>query len=117
MKVLPIYKTPMNLNKETDYLKHDVFYFNDMIINYSKMFYHNHTDSNLIVYNTVEKYENVINNCIKYNLKECKQSWKKNKYRNKNIKNYFWIDQSHLTFLGNKILAKSINDLLNLINK
>jgi len=95
-------------------LKKEVLSFNNELIKSSKKFFKKNNDVNIIYYNSVNKFENIISNCHKYNFKDCINSWGGKK--NKNVNDYFWAN-SHISDLANKILAKDINDLLKSISK
>ena len=96
-----------------NYLKNNVLSFNYNIIDKSKYIFEKHSDINFIIYNTADKFRDVISNCNMYKLKDCTNMWKLNK--NNNLTDYFWFD-SHLTDHGNKILAEDINYLLYSLN-
>jgi len=100
------------LNKN-HYIKDNIQIFNNNIIKKSEKFFKNHPDTNIIIYNTIEKLDEIVSNCEIYKLKDCNNMWKENKKNN--IKDYFWIN-SHMSDLGNKIMAEDINNLLNSIN-
>jgi len=109
LKLLPIYRAPTYRGKK----KKEVQIFNINIKSKSEKFFNKHLNSNLIIYNTVEIFEDIINNCNKYKFKDCIHAWTNNE--EKKIKEYFWIN-SHISDLGNKILSNNINDLLSSIN-
>ncbi|ORY63645.1 hypothetical protein LY90DRAFT_505306 [Neocallimastix californiae] len=96
-----------------NYLKNDVLNFNNNIIEKSKYFFKKHSDINFIIYNTADKFKDIISNCNMYKLKNCTNMWKLNK--EDNLSDYLWFD-SHLTDHGNKILAEDINYLLSSLN-
>lgn len=117
-EVFPLYLNPYNLNGKHNYFKNYVLEFNNNILKKSKILFEKYSDINIIIYNTVKKFENIIFNCKKYKFKDCRHAWNnKNKKKKKySINKYFW-NNSHITYSGNKLLAKDINDLLNLLNK
>jgi len=121
----PIYRNPFRSKfykekkctyENCDQIKNDVYIFNNNIIKNSKIFFDKYSDTNIIIYDTVSKFENIISECNMYKFKNCTHAWSSVKNRNKNnINEYFWAN-SHLTSLANKYIAKDINDLLNSLN-
>ncbi|ORX43060.1 hypothetical protein BCR36DRAFT_586872 [Piromyces finnis] len=87
-------------------------YFNNLLEIKGIEFFENHPDTNIFIYNTEEFCDDVYKNCRNYGFKNCKTRWNWNK--KKYMNNYFWRD-THITSLGNKLMAQNINDLLNLL--
>jgi len=84
-------------------------YFNERLNIISKMFYNNHTDLNVFIFNTHEFYENVINNCYDYGFKNCVIMWRESE--TENDQDFFWYDEFHITNKANKHLGESLNRL------
>jgi len=112
--------TPFNkscsINSNKCYLKNDFSMFNNNLIRNTKILFEKYLDTNFIVYNTTNKFEEIISNCNKYKFKNCINSWKWITNKTNNFNDYFWID-THISDSANKILAKDINYLLLSINK
>lgn len=89
---------------------YDVSYFNNLINIYIEKFYLSHLDTNVFLYDIHSWFNIILNNCYKYNLKDCKNNWKHHKVGS--IKDYFWSDLSHPTFKVNEIFAKNIDEFL-----
>jgi len=115
LNIPPLHKAPLNKSGEFDYYETCVGNFNDLLIAHSSHMMKQHKDVNVILYNTNEEYEYVMDNYQEFNLKNSRDKW--NSFNNTNLNDFFWRDRSHLTPMGNKILADDINDLLVSINK
>jgi len=109
--ILKIFQKSFVLDNIKDSLKNNILRFNNNIITKSKDLFKKFPDINLIVYNTPDKFKNIISNCSTYKFKDCINNWNKNK----DTRDYFWIN-SHISDSANRILAMDIDNLLNSIN-
>ncbi|OUM60162.1 carbohydrate esterase family 16 protein [Piromyces sp. E2] len=114
LNIPPLDKAPLNDSGKYNYYKYDVMHFNTSFNIKAEILAKKYKDINIIVYNTREEYEYIMNNYKEFNLIDGHSKWSANKTAN--LKNYFWLDRSHISFRGNEILAKDINDLLSSIN-
>lgn len=115
LNIPPLDKAPLNNSGIYNYYKDDVLFFNNAYIQHAKKFYEEHPDINIIVYNTKEEFEYVMENYKEFNLDNANLKWSANKTAD--LEGYFWIDRSHLSYTGNKILAEDIHDLLSSLNE
>jgi len=118
-KTIPTYKDPYASEKKykNNNLKSNILTFNNNLIEKSKLFFKKYSDINLIIYNTIDTFEEIISNCTKYKFKDCIHGWIMDKNKtDTNFNDYFWIN-THISELANKYLVMDINYLLNSINK
>jgi len=136
-ELLPVYRGPARNTAYKKLKKEDVLMFNNYIKINSKKFFNEHSNTNIIIYNTLKRGEYIIDHCHKFGFKDCTNAYKmvmsknenrKNKNKNrkykkkikknktKSINDFFWND-SHLTEKGNKILTNDIDIILSTISK
>lgn len=106
----PVDRAPYNLNGKINYLKNEVAYFNDLIKLNSKNLYEKLPGLNIFIYDIYQRFYEIINNCKKFNFKDCVNPWDMNKENS--IKKYFWKDWTHTTWKTNKLIAKDLNNIL-----
>jgi len=112
----PVDMYPLNLNGKRNYFKDDVAHFNKAFEVFAKDFSERHKDANVILYNLESEYRHIIDNCSDYNFFDCRNNWSQNK-KTQMLEFSLWSDASHLSYNGNKVIAKDMNDLLSSITK
>ena len=100
---------PQHINPYKQSKKEDVLMYNNNIKVKAKNFFKKHLNTNITVYNTFKKIEEIMANCDFFGFKDCVSAWQNNK-KNK-MEDYLWIN-NHLSEKGNKILSDDINDIL-----
>jgi len=100
---------PQHINPLKQSKKEDILMYNNKIIVKAKNFFKKHLNTNITVYNTFKKIEEIMANCDFFGFKDCVSAWQNNK-KNK-MEDYLWIN-NHLSEKGNKILSDDINDIL-----
>jgi len=114
INIPPLIRHPFNSRGSYPYYEHDTEYFNNAFLEYSEKIASNHTDANIMVYNAEEQYNYIIDNCEKFQFKDCSHGWKVSKVTS--LKKSLFHDFSHLSYNGNKYLAKDINKYLLSLN-
>lgn len=93
-------------------MKHDINYFNNILKEYIKSFFNEYNDVNVFFFDINYLINEILNDCQKYNFKDCKNAFNIAKDENKNINDFFWSDYTHTSFKANEIFAKEIDKFL-----
>ncbi|KAG4083687.1 hypothetical protein H8356DRAFT_1283757 [Neocallimastix lanati (nom. inval.)] len=113
-ELLPVYRGPARYRFYKKVKKEDVLMFNNYIKINAKNFFNKHSNANIIIYNILERVENIIDNCYMFGFKDCTNAYKNNE--TENIRDYLWKN-SHLSEQGNKILTNDIDSILSSLNE
>ncbi|ORY29708.1 hypothetical protein LY90DRAFT_512806 [Neocallimastix californiae] len=117
LELLPVYIGPIKDTCYKNLKKEDILMFNNYIKINAKKFFNEHYNTNIIIYNTLERVENIIDNCNMFGFKNCTHAYRMVwRNRTENIRDYFW-NNSHLSEKGNKILTNDIDNILWSLNK
>jgi len=112
LNVPPLEKFPIKGDPFYRFFYDDTRYVNNLININAKKLYEDHPFINIIVYNIKEEYEYIMENYKKFNLTNADSPWR-GKESQYDLKYFFWVDDYHLSYRGNEIIAEDINALLN----
>ncbi|ORX76943.1 hypothetical protein BCR32DRAFT_196619, partial [Anaeromyces robustus] len=109
--VPPMEKFPAYINNRNTNIKTEVINFNENLNKFAKNFQATHLDTNVLVYNSYDEFNYIMENKNEYNIEDITYECKVNNYQI--CETYFWMDDFHPTQTIHKYLAEDINEFLN----